>query len=746
MLKQNITYDKRGNLLKKETFKNTTKHFLISYEYDARDRLAKVKEYTEWEETEAYDSTLYEYDLNDNLISFVNANDTTGISTEIKYRYDAGRLIKVDYPDTTNDSLGYYKDSNLKFKHNRRGKVTAYVYDKRDRLTRKRYFNSFAAYHGFPDSVPAETLVFAYDKVGNVTSMVDKNGAVSYSYDEMDWLDTLNCYQDILLAYEYDKVGNTKRMKVVKASDTSSVFPYDEVNRLKNTAVGTDTFDFAYWDTGPVKEIDYPNGLQEKYWLTSRNFIDSMLTIDPGPPQTKLFEYDYKYNELGDRDTLDFYLSRPATAALSGTIAYGYDKLRRIAQAIYPGSIYAKTNKYSYDKAGNRLRKIAGTDTTNYCYNKRNNQLQTEGKENSYYYDDNGNMVKYSYEGGKDTLDYDFENRLTQFVKNITDLPTPTFDTLWFSYCGVGKRISKIEKPHGQNPDTTGYAYDGIFAVCEFGGHLDLKAKYVYANGMLLARYDESPADCHYYHHDGQGSVLGMTDENKAVEQSYFYDEFGNALGSWGNISNHHLYTGQVYDGSLSQLYNLRARYYRANIGRFTSEDPTLSSHGPFCPILFVMYTPQELNRHVYVQNNAVNMIDPLGLAFVVPAGLRFMKNPCEDFCACYIRCTNSYEVRESRRWAKKWIGFPWRIAVGISISALLVDPYMAKFMTWFGENLPGVTIPCIAVSMPMATGFLVGGSKFLFFSSAIAGGSGLVNYALTYPVNLYCILNCIGF
>lgn len=50
-------------------------------------------------------------------------------------------------------------------------------------------------------------------------------------------------------------------------------------------------------------------------------------------------------------------------------------------------------------------------------------------------------------------------------------------------------------------------------------------------------------------------------------------DEFGNSLGSRGNVGNHYLYTGQEYDGSITQLYNLRARYYKPSIGRFFSED-----------------------------------------------------------------------------------------------------------------------------------------------------------------------------
>jgi len=162
----------------------------------------------------------------------------------------------------------------------------------------------------------------------------------------------------------------------------------------------------------------------------------------------------------------------------------------------------------------------------------------------------------------------------------------------------------KIEKPSGQNPDTTVYAYDGMYAVCEFGGHLDLQYKYIYANGLLLARYDESPADSHYYHHDGLGSIMGLTNESGNVEQSYFYDGFGNSLGSYGSVSNHYLYTGQEYDGDITGLYNLRARYYDMRIGRFVSEDKV-------SPLRIF---PQTSNNYIYALNSPLNLVDPLGL------------------------------------------------------------------------------------------------------------------------------------
>lgn len=123
---------------------------------------------------------------------------------------------------------------------------------------------------------------------------------------------------------------------------------------------------------------------------------------------------------------------------------------------------------------------------------------------------------------------------------------------------------------------------------------------------------------------------MGMTDDTmlSKVEQSYFYDEFGNSLGSWGSVSNHYLYTGQEYDGSISGLYNLRARYYDMRIGRFVSEDPILQSRNIFLlqdndlckwsiqPNYFKYYKfiPQFNIMYVYVANNPINYSDISGL------------------------------------------------------------------------------------------------------------------------------------
>ncbi|OGC41510.1 hypothetical protein A2Y85_03720 [candidate division WOR-3 bacterium RBG_13_43_14] len=315
---------------------------------------------------------------------------------------------------------------------------------------------------------------------------------------------------------------------------------------------------------------------------------------------------------------------------------------------------------------GNRLRRISGTDTTNYTYNRQNNQLTGESG-NSYAYDDNGNMTEIHPVAEQDYYYYwDFENCLTKIKKTGSG----GNDSLRMTYCGLGKRIKKI---HGTT-DTTSYAYDGMYAVCEFGGHLDLKANYVYANGMLLAKYDASPADTHYYHHDGLGTTMGMTNENGGVEQSYFYDEFGNSLGSWGSVSNHYLYTGQEYDDEISgaELYNLRARYYAPEIGRFMSEDPVLrmeitidricigSKHDK--NIIYMRKIPQQLNHYHYCLDNPVNCKDIKGLLqdwyFACALVMGCIDTECKKLLepdTCFTESEKRDEEKKCEEQARDW-------------------------------------------------------------------------------------------
>ena len=76
---------------------------------------------------------------------------------------------------------------------------------------------------------------------------------------------------------------------------------------------------------------------------------------------------------------------------------------------------------------------------------------------------------------------------------------------------------------------------------------------------------------------------------------------FGNIDQQVGSLVNPYTYTGREFDSECG-LYYYRVRYYDSIMGRFINEDPIGLLGG-------------SLNFYRYVQNNPVNLVDPLGLA-----------------------------------------------------------------------------------------------------------------------------------
>jgi RHS repeat-associated protein len=110
-----------------------------------------------------------------------------------------------------------------------------------------------------------------------------------------------------------------------------------------------------------------------------------------------------------------------------------------------------------------------------------------------------------------------------------------------------------------------------------------------------------------YYHYDGLGSVVALSDANGVVVERYEYDVFGeptiydanDQILTTSNYGNPYMFTSRRYEPETG-LYYYRARYYNPYIGRFLQPDPT----GYFAG----------LNLYTYVGNNSLNWVDPYGL------------------------------------------------------------------------------------------------------------------------------------
>ncbi len=102
----------------------------------------------------------------------------------------------------------------------------------------------------------------------------------------------------------------------------------------------------------------------------------------------------------------------------------------------------------------------------------------------------------------------------------------------------------------------------------------------------------------YYYHFDGTGSVIALSNINGNVVERYSYDVFGEP-NRVSNIGNPYLFTARAYDAESGNYY-YRARYYKPSIGRFLQTDRIGYTDG--------------LNMYSYCGNNPLNFTDPFGL------------------------------------------------------------------------------------------------------------------------------------
>ena len=106
-----------------------------------------------------------------------------------------------------------------------------------------------------------------------------------------------------------------------------------------------------------------------------------------------------------------------------------------------------------------------------------------------------------------------------------------------------------------------------------------------------------------YFHNDHLGSPVATTNQNGDVVWSADYEPFGQPFNEVAEDGqNKRKYNDKELDADTG-LYYYGARYYDADIGRFTTADIV-----PGSPT-----DPQSLNRYVYVKNNPMKFIDPSG-------------------------------------------------------------------------------------------------------------------------------------
>jgi RHS repeat-associated protein len=296
---------------------------------------------------------------------------------------------------------------------------------------------------------------------------------------------------------------------------------------------------------------------------------------------TTLAQFDYTLDSVGNRT------QKAATGSIPNrTEDCDYDAVDQVASADYGG----RAETFHYDGVGNRTSVAdSSAGTTSYTANSLNQYTAVGGGGASH--DANGNLT--AINGW--TYACDSKNRLLSATDGTT--------TATFAYDFRNRQVSRTI-----NGATTYFVWEDWNLIEERDGAGNLVQKYYHgaATDELLARID--PGGVIYYHQDGLGSTVALTDDGGNLVESCQYDVFGKATihdGSGSMITataygNRFLFTGREWIKEVG-LYDYRNRVYSQELGRFLQIDP-------------IRFEAGDVNLYRYVANNPINLWDPFGL------------------------------------------------------------------------------------------------------------------------------------
>jgi RHS repeat-associated protein len=503
--------------------------------------------------------TTYGYDAMSNLKTIKDAR-----ARITKFEYDDyNRVKQVTYPgpETRIEFFTYDGAGHLKTRTDRKGVVTTYDYDNTGRLKGKTYSNGSPA------------VSYTYDSVGRLKTGTNSADSLTWTYDLAGQLSTeASTANNSTLTYTYDLAGNRQGVLINNALYTWS--DYDDAGRLLYTASQASpsqpwkVFYFGYDDANRRSAVLYPNLAATLYFpdeLSQLGLIYHYNTLTSAP----LTYAGYTYDDVGNREV-------KALPGYSETYTYS-DPMYRLDTVSRSGVL---TEDYDYDEVGNRTSAIADPV---WSYNDRNEVQSHAGA--TFGSDPNGNQSSRTDVSGNWVFDWTVENELKRVTKNGAEVARYTYDA-------VGRRVSRTV-----GPNVYGYLYDGPDILQSSVG--SAVSRFVQGPGIdehLAAEIPGGPS--YYYHADGLGSTVLLTDANRAPVFTYGYDSFGQVQA--GSTVSGYAFTGREWDAETG-LHYYRARYYDPKIGRFISEDP-------------IGFDGGDINLYAYVGNRPVLFIDPLGL------------------------------------------------------------------------------------------------------------------------------------
>lgn len=436
--------------------------------YDALGRITKI--------TDPKGATnTYEYDTVGNLVK-----ETNPLNKENIYNYDIiGRVTSTETPN---------------------GVVTTFLYDDLDRVTK------ISQTKGAVEN----NTSYTYDEVGNVLTVTDAQGTITYTYNINDQVSTRTDIYGNTVTYAYDQA---RRLSTLTYPDGKKVaYSYDDNNNLvKVTDFANRETLFEYDANGNLIKTTHVNGA---YTLYTYDNNSRLLTLK-------------NYNKNGD--------------LISG------NELTRNAVGYITDN--KETNPATLD-----LSKIKNFNFEVNAFN----QI-TKSDEGNFTYDDNGNLLAYKYDGRENTLEYDLSDALTKAT-----LGTEVYE---YTYDAEGNRVAVNNKRYVVD-NIMGLSKP----LAETDASNNIEKYYIWTNGLGYSV--DANGEVMVYLYDYQGNTNALLDKDNAVKASYRYSTYGALISADETVDNPFRYLGQHGIQSDSDaLYYVRARYYSPELNRWTQAD-----------------------------------------------------------------------------------------------------------------------------------------------------------------------------
>jgi RHS repeat-associated protein len=549
--------------------------------------------------------TSYGYDVLDNLTDV-----SQGVQTRT-FVYDSlRRLTAATNPESGSVSYGYDANGNLITKVDARSITTTFAYDALNRITSTSYNDNpqtpTVSYFYDSQTLPGGAPTFdPGSSTGRLVAVTYGSGSSAGTYRGYDQLgrvvrqsqrtDSVN-YLVEATYFANSALKNQTYPAVPGAGDRRLVsYTNDPAGRLGSLnsfatsyAAGASVSNILYAAHNGLKAETYGNGLIHAIDYNNRLQATQLKLGTSGNP-TSAVSLGYNYGTTNNNGNVLTHTY--SGGGLSYTQNFGYDSLNRLTTSNENGSTWSQTN--GYDRYGNRWI-VLGSNQSLY-FNTSNNRI-TGGS-----YDAAGNLLN----DGLHSYTYDAENK----VRKVDTVSAYTYD-------GEGQRVRKLVGEDRR------FVYGiGGEPIAEFSGsNGSLFKEYIYGVSGLLATVEPAavnPSGTRYTTPDHLGSPRVVTSSAGTVTSRHDYMPFGEELGSgvggrttvmgFSGTSDgiRQKFTSKERDSETGLDY-FGARYFASMQGRFTTADPAMESVNGT--------NPQSWNRYVYVFNNPLRYIDPLGL------------------------------------------------------------------------------------------------------------------------------------